>query len=65
MEPEELRAAERLTYTDDAGNLADCNLFIITVPAPVNVHKQPDLRFLKSVSNTAGVLLKAGDIVVY
>ncbi len=54
-----------MTYTDDAGNLADCNLFIITVPAPVNVHKQPDLRFLKSVSNTAGVLLKAGDIVVY
>ena len=65
VEPEELRAAERLTYTDDAGDLADCNLFIITVPTPVNVHKQPDLRFLKSASNTAGVLLKAGDIVVY
>jgi len=65
VEPDELRATERLTYTDDAGDLADCNLFIITVPAPVNVHKQPDLRSLKSASNTAGVLLKVGDIVIY
>jgi len=65
VEPDELRAAERLTYADDAGDLADCNLFIVTVPSPVNVHKQPDLRFLKSASRTAGVLLKAGDIVIY
>jgi len=65
VEPDELRAAERLTYADDAGDLADCNLFIVTVPTPVNVHKQPDLRFLKSASRTAGVLLKAGDIVIY
>jgi len=65
VEPVELRAAERLTYTDEAGDLADCNLFIVTVPTPVNVHKQPDLRFLKSASRTVGVLLKAGDIVIY
>jgi len=65
VEPDELRAAERLTYTDDAGDLADCNLFIVTAPTPVDVHKQPDLRFLKSASRTVGVLLKAGDIVIY
>jgi len=65
VEPAELQAAARLTYTDEASDLADCNLFIITVPTPVNVHKQPDLRFLKSASQTVGVLLKAGDIVIY
>jgi len=65
VEPAELRAAERLTYTDEAADLADCNLFIVTVPTPINVHKQPDLRSLRSASYTAGVLLKPGDIVIY
>jgi len=65
VEPEELRAAEKLTYTEEANDLADCNLFIVTVPTPINAHKQPDLHFLKSASYTVGVLLKAGDIVIY
>jgi len=45
VKPSELGAAEHLTYTGVAGDLADCNLFVVTVPTPVNVHKQPDLRF--------------------
>ncbi len=65
VESEELRAAEKLTYTDESNDLADCNLFIVTVPTPINAHKQPDLHFLKSASYTVGVLLKAGDIVIY
>ena len=63
VEPEELRrAAEKLTYTEESNDLADCNLFIVAVPTPINAHKQPDLHFLKSASYTVGVLLKAGDI---
>lgn len=65
VEPAELWAAEQLTYTDEAGDLANCNLFIITVPTPINVHKQPDLRFLRSASSTIGTLLKTGDVVIY
>lgn len=64
VEPEELRAAEKSTYTEESNDL-DCNLFIVTVPTPINAHKQPDLHFLKSASYTVGVLLKAGDIVIY
>jgi len=65
VEPQELQAAERLTYTGRADDLADRNLFIVTVPTPVNAHKQPDLRPLEAASRTLGTLLKIGDIVVY
>jgi len=65
VEPRELRAVTRLTYTDSADDMADCNLFIVTVPTPVNAHKQPDLRPLKTASRTLGAVLKAGDTVVY
>jgi len=65
VEPRELRATERLTYTGRAADLADRNLFIVTVPTPVNTHKQPDLRPLEAASRTLGTLLKVGDIVVY
>jgi len=65
VEPQELRATERLTYTGRAADLADRNLFIVTVPTPVNAHTQPDLRPLEAASRTLGTLLKVGDIVVY
>ena len=35
VEPEELAAATRLSYTDDAAALSDCNVYIVTVPTPV------------------------------
>ncbi|MCB2264039.1 MAG: Vi polysaccharide biosynthesis UDP-N-acetylglucosamine C-6 dehydrogenase TviB [Candidatus Thiosymbion ectosymbiont of Robbea hypermnestra] len=65
VEPRELRAVTRLTYTESADDLAGCNLFIVTVPTPVNAHKQPDLRPLEGASHTLGTVLKAGDTVVY
>ncbi|WP_133510533.1 Vi polysaccharide biosynthesis UDP-N-acetylglucosamine C-6 dehydrogenase TviB [Candidatus Thiosymbion oneisti] len=65
VDPQALRAVAELTYTDHAADLADCNLFIVTVPTPVNLYKQPDLRPLEAASRTLGARLKAGDIVVY
>ena len=65
VDPRELRAVERLTYADNADGIADCNLFIVTVPTPVNAHKEPDLRPLESASRTLGEVLKPGDVVVY
>jgi UDP-N-acetyl-D-galactosamine dehydrogenase len=65
VNPHELRAAERLTYSDSTDDLAACNLFIVTVPTPVNAHKEPDLRPLQGASRTLGAVLKLGDIVVY
>ena len=61
----ELRAAKALKYSTDIADIADCNVYIVTVPTPVDEHKQPDLGGLISASTTIGKVLKRGDIVIY
>lgn len=63
--PEELRAATQLRLSTRPEDMADCNVFIVTVPTPIDAHKQPDLRPLLAASETIGKLLKKGDTVVY
>lgn len=65
VDPEELKAVPHLEFTDDVARLGQCNVFIITVPTPVDRHKQPDLSPLRAASRTIGKVLKAGDIVIY
>ncbi|WP_068637835.1 Vi polysaccharide biosynthesis UDP-N-acetylglucosamine C-6 dehydrogenase TviB [Thauera butanivorans] len=62
---EELREATGLRYSADAQDLAACNVFIVTVPTPIDEHKQPDLTPLIKASETIGKVLKQGDIVIY
>ena len=62
---DELREAEGLRYTTDVQALKACNLFIVTVPTPIDEHKRPDLTPLVKASETVGKVLKKGDIVVY
>ena len=62
---EELAAAKHLTYTTKLDDLRDCNCYIVTVPTPINQHKQPDLTSLIKASETIGRVLKLGDIVIY
>lgn len=62
---EELREAKHLRYTTHVADLADCNLYIVTVPTPIDKHKRPDLSPLIKASATIGKVLKKGDIVVY
>jgi len=64
-EPQELRAARLLTFTDKTEDLRECNVFIVTVPTPIDEHKRPDLTPLINASETLGKLLKVGDIVIY
>jgi UDP-N-acetyl-D-galactosamine dehydrogenase len=64
-EPEELRGATFLTFTDKAEDLRTCNVFIVTVPTPIDLHKRPDLTPLIKASETIGKVLKVGDIVIY
>jgi UDP-N-acetyl-D-galactosamine dehydrogenase len=63
--PEELRAATHLRFSTRPADMAECNVFIVTVPTPIDTNKQPDLRPLLSASETIGKLLTQGDIVVY
>lgn len=65
VEPAELKAARQLTYTTDLDALRACNVFIVTVPTPIDAYKRPDLTPLIKASETIGKVLKPGDIVIY
>src|SRR5690554_2635628 len=58
--PEELAAAGQPTLTDDAAALAGCDVYIVTVPTPVDGNKQPDLTPLRLASETVGRVLAPG-----
>jgi UDP-N-acetyl-D-galactosamine dehydrogenase len=65
VEPAELRQAQHLSYTSDPAALGACDLFIVTVPTPIDEHNRPDLTPLLKASATIGKVLKPGDIVIY
>jgi UDP-N-acetyl-D-glucosamine/UDP-N-acetyl-D-galactosamine dehydrogenase len=65
VEPADLRAADKLTFSDNLDDLRSCNMFIVTVPTPVDDHKRPDLTPLVKASTTIGKVLKKNDVVVY
>jgi UDP-N-acetyl-D-galactosamine dehydrogenase len=64
-ETSELQSSTLLRFSYDIEDLRSCNCFIITVPTPINNHKQPDLTSLLKASETVGKVLKIGDIVIY
>ena len=62
---EELAQATQLSYSNQIDDLKNCNIFIVTVPTPINDNKQPDLTPLIKASETIGQVLKKDDIVIY
>jgi len=65
VEPAELAQADRLSVTADPAALEACNVYIVTVPTPIDQYKRPDLRPLIGASHTVGKTLKKGDVVIY
>ncbi|WP_309092035.1 nucleotide sugar dehydrogenase [Phenylobacterium sp.] len=65
VSPADLAAARGLTFSSDAADLTGCNVFIVTVPTPIDAHKRPDLRALLAASRTVGEAIGKGGIVVY
>lgn len=65
VEPEELVLADNLSYTNNPEDIKHCNVFIVTVPTPIDGHKRPVLTPLIKSSETIGKLLKQDDIVIY
>ena len=63
--PAELSEATHLSFTTNLEDLRSCNCYIVTVPTPIDEHKQPDLTPLIKASETIGKVLKVGDIVIY
>lgn len=54
-----------LTFTTKLEAIVDCNVYIVTVPTPVDKYNRPDLTPLFKASESVGRVLKAGDIVIY
>ena len=57
--------SNNLKFSSVENDIADCNVYIITVPTPVNKFNEPDMKPLKSASKLAGSVLKKNDIVIY
>jgi UDP-N-acetyl-D-glucosamine/UDP-N-acetyl-D-galactosamine dehydrogenase len=62
---EELAASSQLTFSTDLQDIARCNVYIVTVPTPIDVYKRPDMTALRSASKAIGEVIKRGDVVVY
>jgi len=62
---EELAKADELRFSSSLEELKSCQYFIVTVPTPIDAHKNPDLSPLEKASAAIGAILKEGDIVIY
>ena len=62
---EELKTAQNIIYSADLEALKQANIFIVTVPTPIDEYKRPDLSPLINSSKMLGSVIKKGDIVIY
>ncbi|MFN4054721.1 MAG: Vi polysaccharide biosynthesis UDP-N-acetylglucosamine C-6 dehydrogenase TviB [Alishewanella aestuarii] len=62
---EELAAANNLKFSSQLDDLKSATVYIVTVPTPIDEHRQPDLTPLIKASETLGKVVKAGDVVIY
>ncbi len=65
VEKKELSEAKSLTFTNNIEDISCCNVYIITVPTPINKNNEPDLNPLILASELVSKLLKSGDVVIY
>lgn len=65
VESDNFQRATKLSFTINPDEIRDCNIYIVTVPTPINDHNRPDLTPLIQSSETIGKLLNKGDLVIY
>lgn len=65
VEPALLAQATALSFTDQLSGIAQSNVYIVTVPTPIDEHKRPDFTPLIKASQAIGSVLKQGDVVIY
>ena len=61
----DIKMSSNLIFSSDIDDLLGCNIYIVTVPTPIDKFKTPDLQPLKLASEMVGSVLKKGDIVIY
>jgi len=62
---EKFQESKQLTFTNDLNDIANCNIYIITVPTPIDEYKKPNLIPLTTASETVGKFLNKDDLVIY
>lgn len=65
VDEDELKSSTQLSYTDSPNDLKDCNVYIVTVPTPIDDFKRPDLTPLEKASAAVGKLLSKNDVVIF
>lgn len=65
VSPEALKATVRLSFSADPADLKGCNVFVVTVPTPIDDHKRPDLSALMAASRSVGGAIAQGGVVIY
>lgn len=65
VEPELLAESTQLSFASDLEALRDCNVYIVTVPTPIDESRRPDLTPLIKASETIGQVVSKGDVVIY
>jgi len=65
VEKDNLLSSSDLSFTTKLDEISKCNIFIVTVPTPIDEHKRPDLTPLIKASESIGKILKKDDIVIY
>jgi len=61
----QLKSADQLSFTSNIYDIINCNVYIVTVPTPIDEYKTPDLKPLKNASKMLSEILKKGDVVIY
>jgi len=62
---EQFQLSNKLIFTSDLNRIANCNIFIISVPTPISSDNKPNLKFLYNSTSEIASILKKNDIVIY
>jgi UDP-N-acetyl-D-galactosamine dehydrogenase len=65
VEPEELKKLQNIRFTGNPEDIRNCNVYIVTVPTPIDEDKEPDLTPLQEACKTVGEILKKDDLVIF
>lgn len=65
VSPQDFSAAHHVSYSSDAADLAECDIFIVTVPTPIDRANRPDLTPMIRASETVGKAMRRGAVVIY
>tara|TARA_B100001741_G_C16553397_1_gene600781 strand:+ start:337 stop:1602 length:1266 start_codon:yes stop_codon:yes gene_type:complete len=62
---DQLKSAKKLSFSANINDITNCNIYVVTVPTPIDEFKTPDLEPLKRASKMLGKILKKGDVIIY